>query len=75
MASVLSVPLMVLCFTGFAASIAGIVMGIIALNQIKHSGQSGRGLAIAGIAVGAVVPVLAIIVVVIAALTSSTSTY
>jgi hypothetical protein len=35
-------------------SIAGIVMGIIALNQVKHTGEHGRGLAIAGIAVGAV---------------------
>jgi hypothetical protein len=35
-------------------SIAGIVLGVVALNQIKVSGESGRGLAIAGIAVGAV---------------------
>jgi hypothetical protein len=35
-------------------SIAGIVMGVIALNQVKHTGEHGRGLAIAGIAVGAV---------------------
>jgi hypothetical protein len=37
--------------TGFGA-IAGIITGHIALAQIKHSGQSGRGLAIAGLAVG-----------------------
>lgn len=35
-------------------SIAGIVLGVVALNQIKVSGESGRGLAIAGIVVGAV---------------------
>lgn len=35
-------------------SIAGIVLGVVALNQIKTSGESGRGLAIAGIIVGAV---------------------
>lgn len=34
-------------------SIAGIVLGVVALNQIKASGEGGRGLAIAGIAVGA----------------------
>ena len=45
-------------FCGFG-SIAGIVVGIIALNQIKQSGNdAGRGLAIAGIAVGAVTLVL-----------------
>ncbi|MGW4768683.1 DUF4190 domain-containing protein [Nocardia sp. NPDC004278] len=34
-------------------SIVGIVLGIIALNQIKERGQEGRGLALAGIWVGA----------------------
>jgi hypothetical protein len=34
-------------------SIIGIVLGIIALNQVKQSGEGGRGLAIAGIAIGA----------------------
>ena len=40
--------------TGFGA-IAGIITGHFALAQLKHSGQSGRGLAIAGLAVGYVV--------------------
>jgi len=35
-------------------SIIGIVLGIVALNQIKQTRQAGQGLAIAGIAVGAV---------------------
>ena len=34
-------------------SIIGIVLGIVAMNQIKQSGENGHGLAIAGIAVGA----------------------
>jgi hypothetical protein len=34
-------------------SIIGIVLGIIALNQVKATGANGRGLAIAGIAIGA----------------------
>ncbi|NHP16432.1 DUF4190 domain-containing protein [Rhodococcus sp. IC4_135] len=34
--------------------IVGIILGIVALNQIKQTGQEGRGLAIAGIAIGAV---------------------
>ncbi len=40
-----------LCWFG---SIAGIVLGIVALNQIKQSREEGHGLAVAGIAVGAV---------------------
>jgi hypothetical protein len=42
-------------------SIAGIVMGVIALSQVKHSGENGQGLAIAGIAVGAATLVLGFI--------------
>lgn len=34
------------------SAIVGIILGIIALNQIKQTGQQGRGLAIAGIVVG-----------------------
>ncbi|MFC0454425.1 DUF4190 domain-containing protein [Rhodococcus jostii] len=39
------------CFYGLG-SIVGIVLGVIALGQIKKSGQEGRGLAIAGIVIG-----------------------
>ena len=35
-------------------SIIGIVLGVVALNQIKQTREGGHGLAIAGIAVGAV---------------------
>lgn len=48
----------VLCGIG---SILGIVLGVIALNQIKQTGQAGRGLAQAGIIVGAVLLALGII--------------
>jgi hypothetical protein len=43
-------------FGGFAGSIpalVGIVLGIVALGQLKSRGEGGRNLAIAGIAVGA----------------------
>jgi hypothetical protein len=40
-----------LCWLG---SIAGIVLGIVAMNQIKQSREEGHGLAIAGIAIGAI---------------------
>ncbi len=34
--------------------VLGVVFGIIALNQIKQNGQGGRGLALAGIIIGAI---------------------
>ena len=42
-------------------SIIGIVLGVIAMNQIKKTGQQGRGLAIAGVAVGAISLVISVI--------------
>ena len=41
--------------------VVGIVLGVVALNQIKTSGEGGRGLAIAGIAVGAVTFLISIV--------------
>ncbi|MFX0573151.1 DUF4190 domain-containing protein [Nocardia nepalensis] len=46
-----------LCSCGIGA-IVGIILGVIALNQIKESGQQGRGMALAGIWIGAVAIVL-----------------
>ncbi|MFZ2175440.1 MAG: DUF4190 domain-containing protein [Rhodococcus sp. (in: high G+C Gram-positive bacteria)] len=58
-------------FCGIGA-VAGIILGIIALNQIKVSGQDGRGLAIAGIVIGIVMAVaMAIYVVLVIALAAS----
>ena len=37
--------------TAFFCSLVGLICGIIALNQIKTSGQGGKGLAIAGIVI------------------------
>ncbi|OCB47558.1 hypothetical protein A5721_07795 [Mycobacterium vulneris] len=53
-ASILSVLLFAMCGMGLLAGLVGIGLGVTALNQIQRSGQAGRGLAIAGIAVGAV---------------------
>ena len=36
----------------FFIPIVGVILGHIALNQIKQTGQEGRGLAIAGLAIG-----------------------
>ena len=42
-------------------SIVGIVLGVVAMNQIKQTGQEGRGMALAGVIVGGVAVVLWII--------------
>jgi len=58
--------------TSFFVSILGIILGFVALNQIKTSGEQGRGLALAGIIIGFVavgITVLIIIITVAAAAT------
>lgn len=54
-----------LTFVGFGwlISMVGIALGFIALNQIKQTGQSGRGLAIAGIVLGSAMFVISLILV------------
>ncbi|MGO9152961.1 DUF4190 domain-containing protein [Mycobacterium sp.] len=49
-ASLLCSAIGLLCIMG---PIAGLIFGFLALNQIKQTGQRGRGLAIAGIVIGA----------------------
>jgi Domain of unknown function (DUF4190) len=51
--SLVGIPLYFLCF-GFAVSIIGIVLGIVALNQVNQTKQRGKGLAVAGMVVGGV---------------------
>ncbi|QIS08179.1 DUF4190 domain-containing protein [Nocardia arthritidis] len=50
---------------GFATcgigSIVGIILGVVSLNQIKQSGQDGRGMALAGIWIGIGAVVLAVL--------------
>ncbi|MGA1811193.1 DUF4190 domain-containing protein [Frondihabitans sp. 4ASC-45] len=62
----------------FVINIAGVVVSIIALNQIKQTGEKGRGLAIAGIIIGALSLIIGIIAVIVgfaAAAQSGTTTY
>lgn len=42
-------------------SIAGIILGVVARNQIKQTGEPGDGLALAGIIVGAVTLLISVI--------------
>jgi Domain of unknown function (DUF4190) len=51
----------ILPFVCGIGSIIGIVLGVVALNQIKSSGEGGRGLAIAGIVVGAVTFLISVV--------------
>ena len=48
-------------FCAGVLSVVGIVLGFVALNQIKQTGQGGKGMAQAGIIVGIVSLVLGII--------------
>ncbi|MFZ0227422.1 MAG: DUF4190 domain-containing protein [Mycobacterium sp.] len=59
--SIVSLPLTAFCFIGLLVAIVAIVLGVVALNQIKQTYQQGRGLAIAGIAVGSAVVTLALV--------------
>jgi hypothetical protein len=59
--AIVGFPLLFACYVGVAGWIAGIVLGIIALNQIKQTHQNGHGLAVAGIAVGGIALFLAAI--------------
>jgi hypothetical protein len=63
----LGIPMAIFCYIGWVIPVAGAVMGGIALNQIKQRGQQGRGLAIAGIAIGAGTAALLVLVMVIVA--------
>jgi hypothetical protein len=54
-------------------SIAGIILGIIAMRETKRTGQDGFGLAVAGLAIGTVIAVLMLIYVVFMVFIVSTS--
>ncbi|MBT2268575.1 DUF4190 domain-containing protein [Rhodococcus erythropolis] len=62
------------CFYSLGG-IVGIILGIVALNQIKQTGQEGRGLAIAGIAVGATFLAIFAVILVVALIASASSPY
>jgi uncharacterized membrane protein len=49
----------------FFINIVGIILGFIALNQIKRTGEKGRGLALAAIIIGFASIVLGIIITIV----------
>ncbi|TDZ41996.1 DUF4190 domain-containing protein [Mycobacteroides franklinii] len=66
-----SIAAIVTCYLGIILGIVGVILGVIALNQLKTRQQDGKGIAIAGIILGAVIPVLWIVVLIIIAAGSS----
>ncbi|MGO4593738.1 DUF4190 domain-containing protein [Leifsonia sp. 2TAF2] len=57
----------------FFISIVGIILGFIALSQIKRTGEQGRGLALAAIIIGFVALALGIIVTIIVVVAAANS--
>ncbi|MEF2976269.1 DUF4190 domain-containing protein [Subtercola sp. YIM 133946] len=57
----------------FLIPLVGIVTGVIALRQIKTTGERGRGLALAGTILGIAFLAIYLIVVVISAIVGATS--
>jgi hypothetical protein len=67
----------VLAIVGFIATfiipLAGLICSAIALNQIKTSGEKGRGLALAGLILSIIYFVILIIVIIASVALSATS--
>jgi len=59
---VIGIPLAIFCYLGLLIPIVGAVLGAVALTQIRRTNQQGRGLAIAGIAVGSVTAALLLLI-------------
>lgn len=62
----------------FIFPLAGVICGHIALGQIKRTGESGRGLALAGVVIGYIAIafyILMVILVIVAAAATSATTY
>jgi hypothetical protein len=62
---------------GIVIPIGGVICGPIALSQIKRTGEGGRGLALAGIIIGAILIVIWIIwvIVIVAVAASGAASY
>jgi hypothetical protein len=58
----------------FPLAITGIVLGIVALRQVRRTGQKGRGLAIAGVVLGSLWVALTAILITVVAIAASHNT-
>ena len=68
--NVLAIVALVLSILSF--NIIAVILGIIALSQIKKTGESGRGLAIAGIIIGAIGVIFWIIIFIVIGIAAAT---
>jgi len=58
--------------SSFFVSVLGIILGFVALNQIKTSGEQGRGLALAGIIIGFVAVGITVLIIIISVVAAAT---
>ena len=61
--------------SSFFISLLGVILGHIALSQIKTTGEGGRGLAIAALVIGYVSMALAVVIIVIMAAAAASYQY
>lgn len=71
--SLVALPAYLMCFIGFFPSILAIILGAIGLSQVKRSGEKGKEMAIAGIAIGAAALVLAFLLLVLIGASDTTT--
>ncbi|MEA5457255.1 DUF4190 domain-containing protein [Sinomonas sp. JGH33] len=60
--------------TSFFISIVGLILGVVALSQIKRTGEGGRGLAIAAIVIGSAGIAFGLLIITFGALAGNAST-
>ena len=51
--------------SSFFVSVLGIILGFVALSQIKKTGENGRGLALAGIIIGFVAVGITVLIIIL----------
>jgi hypothetical protein len=62
---ILGFPLSIFCFLGWLIPVVGAALGGVALSQIKRTNQPGRGMAIAGIAIGSATTALIVLALIV----------
>jgi hypothetical protein len=71
--SLVAIPAYLMCFIGFIPAIVGIVLGVVGLNQVRRTGEKGKEMAVAGIAVGGASMVLAILLIALVSASGTTT--
>jgi uncharacterized protein DUF4190 len=66
-----AVAAMVCSFFGVLGGVLGIIFGCVSLSQIRQRGQRGRGMAIAGVAIGSCWVAVVLVGIIVASTTST----